>query len=136
MFPPFQEIQSTHSHGDILIWPLKALCDSLEDSNDPTILRDQLPFTDDETFNRTDGTATLLEHVDRLLQKMREQFLPGVALPRYGEGDWDDSLQVADPLLRERMVSSWTSALMFQTLRRFAAAMAHFGEAKRAESAN
>ena len=66
---------------------------------------------------------------------MREQFLPGVALPRYGEGDWDDSLQPADPILRERKVSSWTAALMYQTLRRWQAAMTHFGDAARARTA-
>jgi cellobiose phosphorylase len=132
MFPPYQSIQSPHCHGDVLIWPLKALCDYLEDSNDASILHKRLPYTDERTFQPTDAAATMLEHADRLIAKMRRDFLPGISLPRYGDGDWDDSLQPADPMLRERMVSSWTSALMFQTLRRYARALAHFGEDRRA----
>ncbi|HSV13288.1 MAG TPA: hypothetical protein VLI90_03465 [Tepidisphaeraceae bacterium] len=132
MFPPFESIQSRHCHGDVLIWPLKALCDYLEDSDDESILRERLPYTDELTFQPTDDAATMLEHVDRVIAKIERNFLPGIALPRFGDGDWDDSLQPADAILRERMVSSWTSALMFQTLRRYANAMAHFGEGERA----
>ncbi|HWP40052.1 MAG TPA: hypothetical protein VNL70_03930, partial [Tepidisphaeraceae bacterium] len=80
----------------------------------------------------TDEAETLLEHTARLLNRMRQQFLPGVNLPRFGEGDWDDSLQPADPALRDRMVSAWTAALMYQTLRRFALAMDHFGQSRHA----
>ena len=48
MFPPFQQIQSRHAHGDVVIWPLKALCDYLEHANDAAILHDRLPYTDDD----------------------------------------------------------------------------------------
>jgi len=135
MFPPFEQIQSTHAHGDVIIWPLKALCDYLEDSNDPAILHEQLPYTDEKTFRKTDRAETMLQHVDRLIEKVRREFLPGLALPRFGEGDWDDSLQPADGSLRERMVSSWTTELLYQTLRRWSQAMAHFGESDRATAA-
>ena len=50
MFRPFQQIQSRDCHGDILIWPLKALCDYLEHTNDGDILHHRLPYTDDETL--------------------------------------------------------------------------------------
>ena len=136
MFPPFQQIQSTHCHGDIAIWPLKALCDYLEASDDFSILHEQLPYTDEETFGPTEHREALIVHVDRLVQSLRQQFLPGLALPRYGEGDWDDSLQPADPTLRDRMVSSWTTELMYQTLTRYATAMARMGDAQRASDAD
>jgi CRISPR-associated protein Csx3 len=74
----------------------------------------------------------VLEHVDRLLVRIRQEFLPGISLPRYGEGDWDDSLQPADPLLRERMVSSWTAALLYQTLTQYSIALARLDEPERA----
>lgn len=135
MFPPFAEIQSTHCHGDVLIWPLKALCDYLEHTDNAAILEERLPYTDEETFRPTENRETILEHVDRLLAKMRQQYLPGLSLPRFGEGDWDDSLQPADPLLRERMVSSWTTELMYQTLRRYSAALDYFGAHARAAAA-
>ena len=51
---------------------------------------------------------------------MRERFIPGTHLIRYGEGDWNDSLQPADPTLRDWMVSSWTVALLYQQLNRYA----------------
>ena len=135
MFPPFAQIQSPHSHGDVLIWPLKALCDYLEHTNDEAILRQRVAYTDEKTFQPTDRADTILEHADRLLEKMREQFLPGVSLPRYGDGDWDDSLQPADPSLRERMVSSWSAGLMYQTLRRYSVALARFNEGERSAKA-
>jgi len=132
MLPPFQEVQSSTCHGDIAIWPLKALCDYLEYADDGDILQHRLPYTDEETFARTERRETILEHADRLLERMRLQFVPGLSIPRYGEGDWDDSLQPICPRLGDRMASSWTAALMYQTLRRYGAALAHFGEAERA----
>ena len=51
---------------------------------------------------------------------MRARFIPGTHLIRYGEGDWNDSLQPVDPGMRDWMVSSWTVALLFQQLTRYA----------------
>src|SRR5262249_48838241 len=39
------------------------------------------------------------------------------ALMDYGDGDWDDTLQPADPAMNTRMVSPWTVALAYQTFR-------------------
>jgi len=133
MFRPFQQIQSTACHGDVLIWPLKALCDYLEQTNDGDILHHRLPYTDDETLERGQESDTILEHVDKLLKTMRRQFLPGLSLPRFGGGDWDDSLQPKCENLAEQMVSSWTVALLYQTLRRFAVALGRFGAEDRAQ---
>jgi cellobiose phosphorylase len=134
MFPPFQRIQSPACHGDIVIWPLKALCDYLEHTNDGEILHQRLPYTDDETFERGRESETILEHVDQLLQSMRQQFLPGLAMPRFGGGDWDDSLQPKCENLAQQMVSSWTVALIYQTLRRYALALGRFGAEERANA--
>jgi len=135
MFPPFQEIQSSHAHGDVLIWPLKALCDYLEQSNDGSILHELLPYTDDTTLKPTTSKETLLKHTDRLLDKMQSDFVTGISLPKYGDGDWDDSLQPAEASLREKMVSSWTTELLYQTLRRFGVALAHFKQSERSARA-
>jgi cellobiose phosphorylase len=132
MFPPYQAIQSSHCHGDVLIWPLKALCDYLEDSNDGSILHERLPYTDERTFQPTALAQSILEHIDRMIANLRASFLPGTSLPRYGEGDWDDSLQPVDPTLGRRMVSSWTTALLYQTLQRYTEALEHFDEPNRA----
>src|SRR5205823_9040035 len=136
MLPPYQEIQSPQCHGDVAIWPLKALCDYLEQTDDASILKERFAYTDEKSFQPTEQREQLLEHVDRLLQRLREQFMPGLALPCFGHGDWDDSLQPADASLRERMVSSWTTELLFQTLKRYAVAMKRMGQKQRAETAD
>jgi cellobiose phosphorylase len=133
MLPPFQDVQARVSHGDIVIWPLKALCDYLEDSDDDDILRHELPYTDEETFQRTARHETILHHADKLIARIRFKCLPNLALPSYGEGDWDDSLQPVSEARAERTVSSWTTALLYQTLRRYSAALARHGEQGRAE---
>ena len=63
-------------------------------------------------------------HVEKLLATVRERFIPGTHLIRYGEGDWNDSLQPVDPTMRDWMVSSWTVALLFQQLSRYAEVLA------------
>ncbi len=42
--------------------------------------------------------------------------VPGTALPSYGNGDWDDSLQPANPAMKTHMVSGWTAGLALQSL--------------------
>jgi cellobiose phosphorylase len=64
---------------------------------------------------------------------VRERFIPGTSLIRYGEGDWNDSLQPADPALRDWMVSSWTVALLFQQISRYAQLLQRVGRNKAAE---
>jgi cellobiose phosphorylase len=66
-------------------------------------------------------------HIDKLLATIGEWFIPATSLIRYGEGDWNDSLQPADPSMRDWMVSSWTVALLFQQLGRYAQIMQRVG---------
>ena len=79
---------------------------------------------DFETTARKDPIAA---HVDKLLATVRERFIPDTHLIRYGEGDWNDSLQPADPKMRDWMVSSWTVALLFQQLNRYAEVLRRAG---------
>ncbi len=44
MHPPFDFIRQEHSHGDIPFWPLKALCDYVEATNDFSILRQRVAY--------------------------------------------------------------------------------------------
>jgi CRISPR-associated protein Csx3 len=43
--------------------------------------------------------------------------LPGTHLVAYGHGDWNDSLQPADPAMAETLTSSWTVTLHHEALR-------------------
>jgi cellobiose phosphorylase len=119
MLDPYASIRDTHSHGDVIVWPLKALNDYIEATGDLAFLDETAPWRDDETLSRTGHVHSIASHVDKLLATIRQRFIPGTHLIRYGEGDWNDSLQPADPGLRDTMVSSWTIALLYQQVERY-----------------
>lgn len=120
MLEPYSAIQDRRSHGDVIVWPLKALNDYLEATNNLAFLDETIPWRDDGTLERTPREDSVAIHVDKLLDTIRERLVPGTHLIRYGEGDWNDALQPADPSLRDWMVSSWTVALLYQQLVRYA----------------
>lgn len=121
MTDPFGSIQQAHSHGDIPLWPLKALCDYLEATSDFAILDTQVAWTRPNDATTTAETTPLLDHVIANIGWLRANCIPGTALLRYGDGDWNDSLQPAKPEFRERLVSSWSVALCYQVLCRLEA---------------
>jgi cellobiose phosphorylase len=131
MHAPYQTIQQADSHGDVFLWPIKALCDYLEASNDLEFLRWRVGYTDPERFVACGPKETLLRHCDRVVDQCEARFVPGTALINYGDGDWDDTLQPADPAMRTRMISSWTVGLAFHTFRHLACVLGRFGEQRR-----
>lgn len=128
MLPPYSNIRAGEAHGDIVVWPLKALCDYIEATGDFTILDIRLPWRRDDDLKPTDEDGTIREHVELLLATVRDRFIPGTHLIRYGEGDWNDSLQPADPHLRDWMVSTWTVALLYEQVSRYAAILERSGD--------
>ncbi len=134
MHPPFDFIRQEHSHGDIPFWPLKALCDYVEAANDFSILQERVAYRARPNETRSRPAESLLEHVDRILEHYRHRCLSTTALINYGDGDWDDTLQPADPSLRSTMVSSWTVALVFHSFRLWRDVCLRSGDAVRAEA--
>ncbi len=132
MLPPYSFIRDSSSHGDVIIWPLKMACDYIEATGDVACLDAQVPWRNRDDATASARTDSLSAHIDVLLQTVRSQYLPGTHLIRLGEGDWNDSLQPADASLKERMVSAWTVALLFQQLNRYAAILERIGRADRA----
>ncbi|MBI2515537.1 MAG: cellobiose phosphorylase [Opitutae bacterium] len=132
MFAPFRFIQQTHSHGDVCFWPVKALCDYVEASNDLAFLGTALGYTDPVQFTAAGPAETLWAHCDRVVAHCESRFIAGTALVNYGDGDWDDTLQPADPAMRTRMVSAWTVGLAYHTFRQFAEVSRRAGESTRA----
>ena len=126
MLEPYAAIRDSHSHGDVIVWPLKALCDYVEATNDLAFLDEPVAWRWDDA-ERTAREDPVAAHVDKLLATVRERFIPGTRLIRYGEGDWNDSLQPADPAMRDWMVSGWTVALLFQQLARYAEVLRRAG---------
>ena len=133
MLEPYASIRDPHSHGDVIVWPLKALNDYVEATGHFAFLNESVPWRNDETFEITRSEDTIAVHVEKLLANVRARFVPGTHLLRYGEGDWNDSLQPADPALRDSLVSSWTVALLYQQLVRYAVILERAGRTRAAE---
>lgn len=114
-------------HGDVVFWPLKCLGDYLEATEDFAILKEDIPY------RHNDGTVTSPEtvtaHVILALEAIRQRFTGGMDLISYAGGDWDDTLQPADPAMKERLISAWTQALAYQTLSRLGTQLELSGDA-------
>ena len=116
MFDEFREVQCAESHGDIIFWPIRALCEYIEQTGNRQILEHPVCYTDSRSFAFTTHKEPLHEHITRAVAYIRNSCVTGTALPSYGNGDWDDSLQPANPAMKTHMVSGWTAGLALQSL--------------------
>jgi cellobiose phosphorylase len=121
-----QHIRAGDSHGDIVFWPVLALAEYLLAAEDASLLDEVVPFFHAQGTAHADQ-ATLWVHVERALQVIAARVIPGTHLAAYGHGDWNDSLQPADPTMRERLCSAWTVTLHYQTLTTLARALRRVG---------
>ncbi|MFC6465113.1 GH36-type glycosyl hydrolase domain-containing protein [Marinilactibacillus sp. GCM10026970] len=120
MFDSYVEVQADESHGDVIVWPLKMLADYLEITGDYSLLEESVPYFDQSTQAYTTTTDAIKVHVEKQLDYIQSHFLWDTHLSSYGDGDWDDTLQPHDQSLKKNMASSWTIALTYQTLKKFA----------------
>jgi cellobiose phosphorylase len=127
MLDPYANIQGKEAHGDVVVWPLKALCDYIEATGDFAFLKEKIAWRRDDDFHKTARSDPVAAHVERLIATVQARFIPGTHLIRYGAGDWNDSLQPVDPSKHDWMASSWTVALLYQQLRRYAAIQRRVG---------
>jgi 1,2-beta-oligoglucan phosphorylase len=125
-------IRAGDSHGDIVFWPLVVLAQYLTASGDSALLDETVPFFDSRGTDVAER-ATVWEHVERALALIEKRVIPGTTLAAYGHGDWNDSLQPADPAMRERMCSAWTVTLHFQALVSLASVLRTIGRTQAAE---
>lgn len=105
-----RNIRPGDSHGDIVFWPLLVVGQYLIASGDGALLDERVAF-----FQEGER-GTVAEHVRRALAVIGNRVVPGTSLAAYGHGDWNDSLQPADPVMRESLCSAWTVTLHVQTL--------------------
>jgi cellobiose phosphorylase len=124
MFDEYADVYQEESHGDVPVWPLIALAQYLETTGDTGFLDERVPFRSRATRAATAFDATVADHVERILDHIDHHVVPGTRLYAYGDGDWDDTLQPARAALRSDMVSSWTIALLHQSLTALAATRA------------
>lgn len=122
MFDTYKEIQLAESHGDIIVWPFKAVCEYIEATNDFSLLDERLPYTREHEPLKpfTEDKETVFQHLMRAVACIKKNFIPGTHLSSYAGGDWDDTLQPANRELRERMASGWTVSITYQYIRAFA----------------
>ncbi|HKB77246.1 MAG TPA: hypothetical protein VKC58_11670 [Myxococcales bacterium] len=125
-----RDLRASDSHGDIVFWPLLALARTVLGTSDGSLFDAQVPFHGGR--GASEAPATLLQHVERALDVIARRRVAGTALAAYGHGDWNDSLQPADPSMRERLCSAWTVTLHHQTLAALAKALRFAGHAERA----
>jgi 1,2-beta-oligoglucan phosphorylase len=128
-----RNIRPGDSHGDIVFWPVLVLAQYLIATGDESVLGERVRFFDGRGTSEGEE-ATVLQHAERALALIRKRVIPGTALAAYGHGDWNDSLQPADPVMRERMCSAWTVTLHYQTLRTLAHAFRGIGRTGEAVS--
>ncbi|CAI9403797.1 1,2-beta-oligoglucan phosphorylase [Aestuariimicrobium sp. T2.26MG-19.2B] len=115
--PPGGRWAQFESHGDVVLWPVLAVGDYLRLTGDRDFLDVLVPFSGEAGPT---GPRPVAEHLSRALDHIGEHLVPGSSLPAYGHGDWNDSLQPADPALAHQMVSTWTSVLQTEALRHLA----------------
>jgi cellobiose phosphorylase len=121
-----RNIRPGDSHGDIVFWPLVVLAQYLIASGDGGVLDERVPFFDARGPDAGEP-ATVWQHAERALSLIKTRVIPGTSLAAYGHGDWNDSLQPADPSLRERLCSAWTVTLHVQALTTLARALRSVG---------
>ena len=127
-----RDIRPSDSHGDIVFWPLLALAQYLIASEDAAILDEVVPFFHPQGDDQAEN-ATVWAHVERALAVIAGRLIPGTNLVAYGHGDWNDSLQPVDPAMCERLCSSWTVTLHYQTITTLATALRRIGRAEAAD---
>ncbi|MCW7467123.1 GH36-type glycosyl hydrolase domain-containing protein [Leptospira levettii] len=108
-----KHIRASDSHGDILYWPIISMLTYLERSNDRSIL-------DEITTNRSrTSKRSILKGIEITLIEIKNRFVQNTILPKYGNGDWNDSMQPKELSFQSQAVSTWTAELqnlLFQKL--------------------
>ncbi len=114
MFDEYKTIRADDYHGDIIAWPIKIMADYINMSGDKSILDEKVAYYDWDKHDFTTEEYSILDHLNKEVQYIENNFIKGTHLSSYGHGDWDDTLQPANKKLRENMVSGWTVPLTYQ----------------------
>jgi 1,2-beta-oligoglucan phosphorylase len=113
--PGDKHFRSEPPHGDVLHWPVLAVGRYLQAACDRSLLDAPVPWYTGPGEPEVPA-STVRSHLRRALDRARQDYLPGTRLVAYGHGDWNDSLQPADPGMARTMTSAWTVTLHHQAL--------------------
>lgn len=117
MFDEYIEVAAGESHGDVVVWPFKAIAMYIQNTGDVSILDEEVPYklrTNPFTFSN--DKYTILDHLKTQWNYVQNNLLEGTYLPCYGDGDWDDTLQPKNAEQRKNMASGWTVSLLYEAL--------------------
>ena len=117
--PGDEHFRMEPSHGDVVHWPVLAVGRFLLASGDAGLLEESVPWYTPASAPPVPA-STMRSHLERALEAARRHVLPGTSLVAYGHGDWNDSLQPADPAMAATTTSAWTVTLHHQSLRTLA----------------
>ncbi len=109
-------MQQDDSHGDIVFWPLKVISEYVKITGDKTIFDEKVCYRSFPNCSIT-NEESIYEHIKRAIKSIKGRFLNGTYLISYEGGDWDDTLQPVNNLLKERLVSTWTMALAYKCIK-------------------
>ncbi|MCK5225268.1 MAG: hypothetical protein KAQ89_00980, partial [Planctomycetes bacterium] len=115
MFDGYKNVRPNESHGDVIFWPVLAMCEYICTSGDYDFLNESVPY-----YNGSNENETVIEHINRIIKHIKDtRFVSGTKLVNYSDGDWNDSMQPVNQELKKRMISSWTVCLSYQAFRAF-----------------
>ncbi len=117
MFDEFTNIGSSHSHGDVIAWPLRSLALYLKTTGDLSILDEEVAYTHIDGFEYTAEKETIFQHIKKEIKHIEDTFIPNTYLSIYGGGDWNDSMCPANKDLADSMASGWTPILTYEGLK-------------------
>ena len=131
MLPPYSNIRDSHSHGDVIVWPLKALCDYLEATNDLAFLDEPI------AWRRADGSASDAGTPSQPTSTSSSPPAGSASSPARTSCAMARAIGTircspSIPKMRDWMVSSWTVALLFQQLNRYAEVLRRAGRREQA----
>lgn len=102
-------------HGDVVFWPLKTLSEYLEYTGDYGILEECVPYQS-ANGTLTEKKSSMLDHLKVAFEAIQDRFLDDTHLISFAGGDWNDTLQPAAEDLRDKLISTWTQALAYQSI--------------------
>lgn len=134
MFDSYSDIRANEAHGDVVYWPIIALCNYIKTTSDSAILNEELPYYLGN--NQFGNKATLLQHINQLIDLITNSYIKNTSLVPYGGGDWNDSLQPVSKDLAQRMISSWTVEMNFQAFKQLQQIFEFIGDKQKAKELN
>lgn len=122
MYDKYYHIQAHDAHGDIIVWGLKAIAEYILNTNDVSILLEEVTYF---SIEKNDFTIkeTILEHLKNQIVAIKKDNLAKTSLPKYGGGDWNDTLQPKNQTLKDKMASAWTTSLLYESVTKLSEAI-------------